>query len=1121
MSHNTSKYRSHKRQKSSASNPTYYVTQQQQQQQHAHQQQQQAQHQHQHSRQQSEQPQQGSPQQLSTQPQQHRHASSSHLPQQFDNDTYISSYNYTPGSRSNPISKLPPSSSSSSTLPQPMSSGNLDISSHTHLSTSPMKRVASSELDSTSVMRTSPVITTATPGSYYYQPAIQATFSGLEPQLQQPQRQQALNQLPHSSSSTGYTYNPQQTVPSSAFTSFDYSGAFKIPEYSTTQQQQQQQQQQITPTGIIPSSSRKQQPSYPLSTQPTLSSITNALSPSAAAAFRQHQKNNLSISSHFNLVSLGPGDKRPGSHLSDTSTSTLSTTAVATSKHPAQRSSTFDNTVINDLLINLASVDGSNINNYLLSVLYKLNTPLAIDDFYNLLYNNDRLRDLLDLEYHQKLDKTIVPYTTVEFVIEGINQLLNFFKNPNLLEEYLPNLEDKENKLLNINYHELLRTFLAIKILYEILIQLPLGAEEDPQSYTIPRLSIYKTYFIICQKLINNYPSSSNTTSEQQKLILGQSKLGKLIKLVYPNLLIKRLGSRGESKYNYLGVIWNENIVSEDIKQLCAQNELSDLSEIFSGEIRLSSNQLLGSSTTPKRSGSHKRSSSKHKIKVPEAITESSPTNPFLSTEQPTTNPTTTGPIPQVTSTAETTTGPPLSSPNLSCIKPFLKFPAVDTFSILNSENEDNWFTEVLFECYNRISIFGPNLIHEIFLKNENLVNNSSLLNNLMETLIKPLNIQVTIPNIDLCLYLVIVIELSPYLLLIKSSTNINLLKTLRLNLMHLINNLNSELTRLNSPKFPINNSTIFLIVIKKLINLNDLLITFIKLINKDSKKSMMSTDIENFLKMNSQTLKLEAQDDDDSLLFNLNTNLNTTSMGEINFSFRNDILSNDLVYTLIGYNFDPNINSELRSSISMKFINEEINIIDDFFKKDLLMFLNSSFSDEEEEEVEEPEPRGDDPTQEISQESLEGLSPSIQPQAGAELPSTTSGTTPSTGTSEKRSEGTNESVLSPREFSRLQALINLIDKRLLSQHFKAKYPILIYNNYITFILNDILKYIFLKQQQAQLQNLQRSTQDLDAGGSGGSNNSFGNWWVFNSFIQEYMSLMGEIVGLYDSVEKG
>ena len=153
-----------------------------------------------------------------------------------------------------------------------------------------------------------------------------------------------------------------------------------------------------------------------------------------------------------------------------------------------------------------------------------------------------------------------------------------------MLVDYFPNMEDKDNKLANINYHELLRTFLAIKILHDILIQLPISEDDDPQNYTILDYQSIKPTIYHLSKLIASYPSASNTRNEQQKLILGQSKLGKLIKLVYPNLLIKRLGSRGESKYNYLGVMWNANIVQEEIKQLCDEHELNDLNEIFNSD---------------------------------------------------------------------------------------------------------------------------------------------------------------------------------------------------------------------------------------------------------------------------------------------------------------------------------------------------------------------------------------------------------------------------------------------------------------------------------------------------------------------------------------------------------
>ncbi|ODV81696.1 uncharacterized protein CANTADRAFT_33711, partial [Suhomyces tanzawaensis NRRL Y-17324] len=769
---------------------------------------------------------------------------------------------------------------------------------------------------------------------------------------------------------------------------------------------------------------------------------------------------NLSISSHFNLFNLDDSKKQlqPSQSQSRPQIGSQSLQQVSQSL-PATES------VTNDLLINLISVDGSNINNYLLTILYKLNFQIPLDDFYNMLYNNDKLASLLQMNYQTKIDKTFLN-TNNELSMETIHLLLNVFKTPELLGEYFPSMENKDLKLANINYHELLRTFLAIKILFDVLIQMPLNSNEEPQNYTIPRLSIYKTYYIICQKLIMKYPSSSNTTNEQQKLILGQSKLGKLIKLVYPNLLIKRLGSRGESKYNYLGVIWNENIIDNEIKELCDKYELIDLNDIFNDERK----GRAMSSSTPKKG--HKKSSSKGKIKL-----ESIP----ISLNAPETR--NIGPAPIATEFSD-----PISSPNLSFIKPFLKYPSDDHFTILN--DEENWFNDVRIRIYSNFPQLSRSVIHKIFLTNDNLLTSSSLLSNLIEQLVIPLGSSIDQEATDLNLYLIIVIEILPYLLLIKSSSNMNFLKNLRLNLLHLINNLNNELKRLGFTKFGINNSTIFLILLKKLINLNDLLITFIKLIIKDDSKSMMSVDIENFLKVSNSigsqpggaapegSVKLEESQEEDFFL-NLNSNLTSNSLNELNFSFKNDILSNDLIYTLIGYNFDPLVSDELKSSISMNFINQEINIIDEFFKKDLLSFLSES-----------------DHTRSSSSSSVSNVIESSD--------------------QEEKSPVGGDSLLSIKELNKLYSLIRLIDKRLLSTHFKSKYPILIYNNFINFILNDILKFIFLKQQQFQLQG--HSLGGSNDGESDGNQNSFGNWWVFNSFIQEYLSLMGEIVGLEDSL---
>lgn len=794
-----------------------------------------------------------------------------------------------------------------------------------------------------------------------------------------------------------------------------------------------------------------------------------------------HSKNNLSISLHFNLFNLSEEKKFPPVGQSSPHSLSIQNpqTQSVTHTQPQQLQRALgQDSVSAELLVDLVNVDGSNINNYLLSILIKITMPVPMDEFYNILYNSEKPV----IPQYDRIDKTYVDNNEQSMLL--ISQLLNIFKNPNLLAEYFPNLDSKEIKLLNINYHELLRTFLAIKILFDVLIQLPPDADKEPQNYTIPRLSIYKTYYILCQKLIQKYPSASNTTHEQQKLILGQSKLGKLIKLVYPDLVIKRLGLRGESKYNYLGVLWNENVISDDIKDLSDNHELVELADFFNGEKSKAVLPKLG----------HKRTLSKSKV---------------VKEEEP----------PSLRPPAQTTPSrQPLSSPNLSYVKPLLKFPTDENFTVLN--DEENWFNDVRVRVYAKNPYILRETIHSICFDYDNLLTTLGLLTGLIEKVVRPLSQSETYEKTDLSLYLIIIIEILPYLLLIKLLTNIDFLKNLRLNLLHVINNFNGELSKLNSSKFDLNNLTIFLILLKKLINLNDLLITFIKLIMKDNTNSAMANDIENFLKVDleetttQQSEPLAAQssqlsgmpslpsgmpglaadtsfprEEDDSFFLNLNSNLTQNSLNELSFLFKNDILLNDLLYTLIGYNFDPANNRELKSSISMNFINQEINIIDEFFKKDLLNFLHEDHSTD-----------------------LSSSRSSVEPGASELVHKKRSSVSTSASTSLSA-----ESILSPRELSKVYSLIHLIDKRLLSNHFKSKYPILIYNNFVNFILNDILKFIFLKQQQIQLQSLhQPATLGEQAQSAEPGQNSFGNWWVFNSFVQEYLSLVGEITGLQD-----
>ncbi|CAN3364845.1 RFX-like DNA-binding protein Rfx2p [Diutina catenulata] len=802
-----------------------------------------------------------------------------------------------------------------------------------------------------------------------------------------------------------------------------------------------------------------------------------------------HKANNLSISSHFNLFSLADKSKPT------TSPTTLGgppqgyafPAQIPQSNSQAMGPPATGNAgaitphaILNELYVQLMSVDAGNINNYLLSILQKLagNPTMPVDDFYNLLYNCEQGQAPAPaLSSSQRIDKTYVTPGQTDGVVEVITNILNVFKTPNLLLEIFPDLANKENKLISINYHELLRTFLAIKILFDMLIEMPQNGtgDKEPQHYTIPRLSIYKTYFILCHKLILTYPSSSNTVGEQQKLILGQSKLGKLIKLVYPDLMIKRLGSRGESKYNYLGVVWNDNVINSEVKQLCDESEIAQLTQMFNEQA------AQAATVSPKKRSRKVKQEPFPELsyQMPPVYMEPSPPRDHLgsamgppsmgasvmsSAAPPMTEGTAASSAPPLSATLE----PLVNGPTLSFIKPSSKYPLDDNFTIL-ADTSPNWFNDLCDRLYSGLPSVSPQLIRDIFLSNENLRTKQSLLENFMDLVVTPLGSSGG-ENVDLKIYLVVIIELLPYLLLIKcDDVDIAFLKNLRLNLLHLINNFHGSLRAGDAhPGFKSDNSTIFLILLKKLINLNDLLITFIKLIIKPNVKSVMSIDIENFLTVHRQNDASVAVDDD-SFFVNLSQR---TNFPDGNFSFKSDILSNDLVYTLIGYNFDP-ITGEPKSqpppssSLSMNFINQEISIIDKFFKHDLLAFLNDSASPAE----------------------------------------------------DKSSQG-KDAILTQKELSKLLSLINLIDRRLLSNHFKSKYPILIYNNFINFILNDILKFIFLKQQQTSLQRLSRPVPDDGGDGDddGGGSNSFGNWWVFNSFIQEYISLMGEIVGLYDSI---
>lgn len=271
----------------------------------------------------------------------------------------------------------------------------------------------------------------------------------------------------------------------------------------------------------------------------------------------RHTRNNLSISSHFNTVSLNsPFDVSP---------------APSAPPPPTAVPDAVANPLVQSLIKQLQNVDNSNINTYLLEVTRKLALSLPIDEFYNLLFNDGH--PVIDT--NNKIDHSSVDLENLQRTTQALDLLLQFFKNPPLLAKYLP---VPVTHLSNINFHELQRTFLAFKILDEILVIVP--GDPNSQTYTIPRPFIYKVYFILCQHCIAKYPFSHDR-DEEQNLLLGQSKFGKLLKIAFPLVKIKRLGSRGDSKYHFLGVKWNSALVSSDTIDLCEEKDISDLKFLF------------------------------------------------------------------------------------------------------------------------------------------------------------------------------------------------------------------------------------------------------------------------------------------------------------------------------------------------------------------------------------------------------------------------------------------------------------------------------------------------------------------------------------------------------------
>ncbi|QWU89192.1 hypothetical protein CA3LBN_003515 [Candidozyma haemuli] len=522
-------------------------------------------------------------------------------------------------------------------------------------------------------------------------------------------------------------------------------------------------------------------------------SLNNSLSDRPEAPNQYTTQSSMSLSSHE--------DK------SHSSNAPVMPTGSATIFPHQQSSSTFTDAstlthsrdeTLQAILSDMLKLDAFNLNTFLLSLLRRVDKSLPLDEFYNVLYNpksdNGALQSAIN-----KIDKTETSDDS-ESGMEIIQRVLEVFRFPETLYNQYPSLDGSDLKASNVNLHELLRSLLAIKILRHSLIETEDGDRHSERS-PIPRLDIYKVYYILCQKLILKYPSSSNTTSLQQKLIFGQSKLGKLIKLVYPNLVSKRLGRRGESRYNYLGIRWNDNVVSDEIKALF-RNDLPELADIFKVSKKVAgashSKSTLRRQQSSSRPSQNKRNRS---ISQTEMINRIKAQGTFV---EPT---------------------------HFFPEGPFTSKAFLDEH--LNDNIERNWFAAALklsSDALEESGVSSDEIHRLLFGEDEPLTEEDDiLLRGIIDIVLPKLSASPNQPKIFLHLFMVISLKVFPHLLSLRKPLHTENIKRLTSKVSYLIKRIEGEMSPLVSQKMQQHDIRNFLGILSRMIHLNQLLAAFFK----------------------------------------------------------------------------------------------------------------------------------------------------------------------------------------------------------------------------------------------------------------------------------------------------
>lgn len=716
-----------------------------------------------------------------------------------------------------------------------------------------------------------------------------------------------------------------------------------------------------------------------------------------------HTKN-LSISSHFDTFSLNETSTDPRQHYTFPQGRphefvSLQTTPPAQLANPGRgkrEHSPEPQSVLDGILYLMLNVDASNLNSFLLDVLVKLEPGLPLDDFYNILYNSENSTSHLPHEY--KIDKTY-PASSLQPTVDAMYNILNVFRSPGILYSRFAGSRINDAKLAGVNFHELLRSFLAIKILFSALVE---ESTASLERATLPRISIYKLYYIICQRLILKYPSSSNSTSLQQKLILGQSKLGKLVKLVYPNLVSKRLGRRGESKYNYLGISWNTNIVDEEIAALCNE-EITKLNDIFKGEKKqMETHRGLSSLRLqrPLRPSHHRRTSTASVAIASDSGGYSESSN--------------------------------MAKVSLSFIRPHYKYPAGSFSPMPLAEEHEisplNWFGASRHHSLMVLQDFNVDLngIRDVLFNSTNLeTGDDSILRGIFNRLLPPILHSERREDRDyLHLFTVIAIEVLPHLLLIRSA-DVSFMRLLKSNVRILARDFVKEVEIQGDRSIDLHDGAAFAAILTRMLNSHDLLSTFIEMDLGGSVIPELQSDISDVVTAPSPVDASPAE-----------------------LSEYRQLLTRSLIDTLIANQFVPSDNGQpMAPQMIIKVLNEDSAVLQQCLQVEMMNFL-------------------------IELERTQAHGPALH------------------------GESTQKTV---------HSLLTLLDTHALAEVVKLHYPISIFNAFTSLASTQLLQFVYRKHTR---------------NGDSPNNSTFRHWWMMTSFVQEYFSVLGELVSLHETLTR-